>query len=35
MPKRVNAEAKAPSRKYLTAASCDMSRLRRATAHSR
>ncbi|MGC0384388.1 hypothetical protein RKD33_004605 [Streptomyces sp. SAI-129] len=35
MPNRVNAEAKAPSRKYLTAASCDMSRLRRASAHSR
>ncbi len=35
MPNRVNAEAKAPSRKYLTAASCDMSRLRRASAHRR
>ncbi len=35
MPNRVNAEAKAPSRKYLTAASCDISRLRRASAHSR
>ncbi|CAM5448064.1 hypothetical protein SALBM311S_04500 [Streptomyces alboniger] len=35
MPNRVNAEANAPSRKYLTAASCDISRLRRASAHSR
>lgn len=35
MPNSVNAEANAPSRKYLTAASCDISRLRRASAHSR
>ena len=35
MPKSRNAEEKAPSRKYLTAASCDSSRLRRASAHSR
>lgn len=35
MPNRVNAEAKEPSRKYLTAASCERSRLRRASAHSR
>ena len=31
MPKSRNAEEKAPSRKYLTAASCDISRLRRAS----
>ena len=35
MPNRKNAEANAPSRKYLSAASCDSSRRRRASAHSR
>jgi hypothetical protein len=34
-PYRKNAEANAPSRKYLTAASCDSSRRRRASPHIR
>jgi NADH-quinone oxidoreductase subunit N len=35
MPNRKNAEEKAPSRKYFIAASCDSSRRRRASPHSR
>ena len=35
MPKMKNADANAPSRKYLSAASWLISRLRRANAHSR